>query len=238
MRETIMNVSRTESSRGGLPPVTPPNEPPDRWGDDSECGEVPRGPTVAPPDATTFGLKLFLASLLMLFGAALIGYLVTRLRADKWTDFQVEGLRTGLVVSSVLILLVSASFSFALRGIRYDHRDRLKLGLGLAAIFATLFLVNQFDLWRDLWTRLAEQRSNVAVGSPEGGDLSIFLFFAMTILHALHVLGGFIPLGIVLHHAFRDIYSGANFRGVYNCAWYWHFIDIVWFLMAIALAIG
>jgi len=204
------------------------------WGGD----ERSHGPMTAPPDASTFGVKIFLASLIMLFGATLLGYVVTRVQADTWTSFQVEGLRRSLVISTVLILLVSGALHFALHGIRYDHRDRLKFGVVVGTIFALLFLVNQFELWGSMLDRLKAQSDSVRVGDAKGGDLSVFLFFAMTVLHALHVLGGFIPLGIVIVKSFRNLYSGASFRGVWNCALYWHFIDGVWILMAIALSAG
>lgn len=207
----------------------------ERWGD---ATERPRGPMTAPPDASTFGVKIFLASLVMLFGATLLGYVVTRIQADHWTSFRVDGLHRSLVISTVLIVFVSGALHFALHGIRYDHRDRLKLGVIVATILAVLFLVNQFELWVAMLDRLTEQSKSVRVGDAEGGDLSVFLFFAMTVLHALHVLGGFVPLGFVLVKSFRNVYSGASFRGVWNCALYWHFIDGVWILMAIALSVG
>lgn len=205
------------------------------WGDGDER---PRGPMTAPADASTFGVKIFLASLVMLFGATLLGYVITRVQADHWHSFRVEGLHRSLVISTLLIVFVSASLHFALHGIRYDHRDRLKLGVIVASILALLFLVNQFELWVAMLDRLTEQSKSVRVGDAEGGDLSVFLFFAMTVLHALHVVGGFVPLGFVLVKSFRNVYSGASFRGVWNCALYWHFIDGVWILMAIALSVG
>lgn len=220
--------------RGSLHDPSP--EDFDRWGDPN--APRPRGPMVAPPDASTLGLKIFLISLAMLFGGTLIGYAITRIQARNWDDFQIDGLRRSLVVSTVLIVLVSACFHLAVQGIRYDRRDRLKLGLVVGAILALLFLVNQADVWFEMHSRLAAQMKTVKVGRPEGGDLSVFLFFAMTILHALHVVGGFVPLAFVLVNAFRDRYSGASFRGVWNCALYWHFIDCVWILMAIALSVG
>jgi cytochrome c oxidase subunit III len=206
------------------------------WGDGDD--DRPRGPTVAPPDATTLGVKLFLASLVMLFGATLIGYVVTRVQAEKWDSLRAEELHGSLIASTVLIVLVSAALHFAVEGIRHDRRDRLKFGLFVATILAVLFLVNQNDVWSTMFERLKDQSQQVRVGQAEGGDLSVFLFFAMTFLHALHVLGGFIPLGVVIVGALRNKYSGATFRGVWNCALYWHFIDGVWILIAIALAVG
>jgi cytochrome c oxidase subunit 3 len=208
----------------------------DSSGDDA--APRPRGPTGTPPDASTFGLKIFLFSLTTLFGATILAYVITRVQADTWDDVEFEGLRGGLVASTVLLLLVSAALHYALHSIRYDHRDRLKLGLVLAAILASLFLVNQADSWFELRERITSQRRSVGLGEAGDGDLSVFLFYAMTVLHALHVLGGFVPLFWTLKNAFQDLYSGASFRGVYNCVLYWHFIDIVWLLIAIAFFVG
>lgn len=224
--------------QGPLPPRLPQREADAITGWTDPDAPPRRGPMEAPPDASTLGTKLFLSSLLMLFGATLLGYVVTRVQARHWTDFKIEGLRTSIAVSTVLIVLVSAFLHFAVHSIRYDRRDRLKFGVVIATILALLFLVNQYETWQRMFERLAAEKKSVSVASNPDGDLSVFMFFAMTVIHALHVLGGFVPLGFVIVKSFRDMYSGASYRGVWNCSLYWHFIDGVWILMAIALGVG
>ena len=57
-------------------------------------------------------------------------------------------------------------------------------------------------------------------------------------MHALHVLGGFVPLGIVIHHASRRQYSSSQHEGLSLCAQYWHYLGVVWLILAAMLYLG
>lgn len=50
-------------------------------------------------------------------------------------------------------------------------------------------------------------------------------------LHAAHVVGGLVPLGIVTGRALRGWYDARHAEGVRSCALYWHFLDVVWLTM-------
>lgn len=197
-------------------------------GDDERDDRAHRGPMGTPPDASTTALKLFLASLSMLFGATLVGYVITRTQATGWDGSHLHRLRFGLVVSTLLLAATSGSLHFGLVRIRRDDFGGLVKGMLGAVLFATLFLVNQTVGWFALMRDVGGQVKTLAV----------FLFYALTWLHALHVLGGYVPLFVVTRKALRRRYTAANFRGVFNCSLYWHFIDAMWVLIAIALWLG
>lgn len=182
-----------------------------------------------PPEASTLAVKFFLASLTMLFGATLIGYLVTRLTSKSWGAYNIEGLRLGLVISTVIIFGISACLHLGMRAIQDAGYAALKRYLSIACLLSLLFLVSQIHNWRALL---------IFHGGIRTPDLSLFLFYGMTFLHALHVVGGYVPLAITTRKAWREDYGPARFRGVYNCALYWHFIDVVWVIMAVAFLIG
>ena len=55
--------------------------------------------------------------------------------------------------------------------------------------------------------------------------------FALSLIHALHVLGGMIFLGFVMYQARRQKYDHERHFAVDNCANYWHFLDVVWVCM-------
>lgn len=194
-------------------------------GDDAR----PRGPTPTPPDASTFGVYIFLITLAMLFGASMVGYAITRIRSESaWDGYQVEGLRGGLVLSTALVLGVSGALHLALRALRKGGAaTRFLL---LADALALAFLVSQIHNWREL----IAFHGGVMVKK----DLSLFLFYALTALHALHVVGGYVPLAMATARSSLGRYSATSHRGLLNCAIYWHFLDAVWIVMAIALFIG
>ena len=55
-----------------------------------------------------------------------------------------------------------------------------------------------------------------------------FTFYMLTGLHALHVIGGFVPLVIVLNKAKGREYSSSNHEGVKLCAQYWDYLGVIW----------
>jgi cytochrome c oxidase subunit 3 len=62
-------------------------------------------------------------------------------------------------------------------------------------------------------------------------ELALFTFYMLTGVHALHVIGGFVPLGYVLYRAYQREYSSSRHEGVKLCIQYWHFLGVVWLLL-------
>lgn len=188
----------------------------------------PTGPTDTPEDASTFGLKVLLVSLTMLFGAGLIGYAVTRYQVDEWNGYDIPGLRFGLVLSTVVLAGVSWFLHRALQSARAGSAAGMRKGLWTALVLALVFLANQGQTWAEL--------IEFHGGVMEERDVSLFLFYILTWVHAAHVLFGFPPLILSLMHVPR--YTPQRHRGLLNTSIYWHFLDIAWVLIAVALWIG
>lgn len=61
--------------------------------------------------------------------------------------------------------------------------------------------------------------------------------FAFSFIHALHVVGGLVFIGYVLVQCYRGRYDHERHWAVDHCAWYWHFLDVVWVAMLIAFVV-
>jgi cytochrome c oxidase subunit III len=73
------------------------------------------------------------------------------------------------------------------------------------------------------------------------GKVRIFfwIYFAMTGLHALHMIIGFGLLTWLLINAWRGMYTSEYYAPVEICGLYWHFVDIVWiFLFPLLYLLG
>jgi heme/copper-type cytochrome/quinol oxidase subunit 3 len=66
-------------------------------------------------------------------------------------------------------------------------------------------------------------------------SLYAFGFYVLTGLHALHVIGGLVPLGITTAHARRGAYTASSHAGVDFIAMYWHFLGAVWLVLFVVL---
>jgi cytochrome c oxidase subunit 3 len=166
-------------------------------------------------------LVLF-GTLSMFFGASVVGYLITRHQNAVWKTASMPGLPLGLIASSILIASLSASMHYALRAVRQNRFEALQRGLSVALLLGVAFVVGQMNNWRSMYA---------AAVATDARTLYAFTFYMLTGLHALHVLGGFVPLCIVLGKARRREYSSSNHEGVKLCAQYWDYLGVVWSIL-------
>lgn len=167
------------------------------------------------------GMLLFLVSLAVLFLASVVAYLITRSQHPNWTAVEAV-LPGGLLAAGVFLVGTSAGVEYAIRGVRKNRQTQLRHGLVLAGVFALGFLVTQGINWRTMLTLNASDQTRL---------LSLFVFYMLTALHALHVIGGFVPLWLVWRRAVQREYSSSRWEGVKLCAQYWHFLGVVWVIL-------
>lgn len=168
------------------------------------------------------GMIVLLVSLTVLFGASIVAYLITRFQANEWRTEGMPGLPLGLFGSTAMLVGLSFFVQRALTSIRHNRHEALLGNLWLTLLFALAFLVGQ--IWN--WGAMRE-----AALAPSLRTLYPFTFYLLTGLHAAHVIGGFVPLGIVLTKARRREYSSSNHEGVLLCVQYWHYLGVVWLVL-------
>jgi cytochrome c oxidase subunit 3 len=59
-------------------------------------------------------------------------------------------------------------------------------------------------------------------------EMYFFLYFAMTGMHALHMIIGIAILGYMIARARAGAYTTGHVTYVENFGLYWHFVDIIW----------
>ena len=185
--------------------------------------------------AGKLGIGLFLVSLGMLFAASLVGFVVIRLELGHrglWPG-DLPPLPRALWISTAILILSSITMQWALHSIRAGRIDQLRIGMVATALLGFGFLLVQARCWlawmEPVWQRWHESNES---------RYALTSFYILTGLHALHVIGGLIPLTIVTRNAFRGDYSSSFFPGVQYCAMYWHFLDAVWIVLFATLMIG
>ena len=176
--------------------------------------------------ARRLGMRLFLVSLGILFGACLVGYLVVRSRADRWPPPGTPDLPAGLWVSTAILVVLSSLLVLAVRSARVADTSALVQRLTAAAALGVAFLAAQLGNWMAM----------AAGGVVPRESLFLFAFYVLTFLHALHVLGGVVPLVLVTLRARRGRYADDP-EPVELVASYWHFLGVAWLAIFAALAI-
>jgi len=64
--------------------------------------------------------------------------------------------------------------------------------------------------------------------SLPGAEIYFALYFAMTGMHALHMIVGMALMTWLLILAYKGVFTNTYFTTVENFGLYWHFVDIVW----------
>ncbi len=161
----------------------------------------------------------------MLFGASLIGYVLTRVANPDWRA-GMPGLPPGVFGTTVVIALLSAAMHGGLSAIRQNKPRALERALIAAFVLALGFLVVQAFNWNTMATaELATRRET----------LYPFTFFLLTGVHALHVVGGLPVHAFVLYRASRREYSSSRHEGVRLTTQYWDFLGVVWVVLLTTL---
>lgn len=172
--------------------------------------------------ASQLGMIIFLISLGVLFAGTMAGYLIVRFNNAEWRTAEQPPLPIGLLGSTVVIIAASVALQLAVSAIRKNRVEGLQRWLLVAFVLGLAFMGAQIANW------FAMTHQQMA---PTSKSLYSFTFYMLTGVHALHVVGGFIPLGVVVRKAYRGDYSSLSFRGVKYVTQYWHFLDVVWILM-------
>ncbi|HEY4193039.1 MAG TPA: cytochrome c oxidase subunit 3 [Mesorhizobium sp.] len=183
-------------------------------------------------DADTFAMWVFVGSEAMLFGAIVLVFLVARLSyGDAFAPASRHlSLPLGTLNTAVLI---TSSFTMALAHMCANAaRWRATIwSLTATALLGVVFLgIKAAEYTMEFHEGIAP-----VLGAPfiyDGPDpvharFFFSLYFAMTSLHALHLICGIVVVAGMLAMWPRTVNS-SRVRWVGSIGLYWHFVDIVW----------
>ena len=188
--------------------------------------EIPYTTTVRPDTGVTnpkLGIWLFLASEVMLFGSLFSAYALLRSGAPFWPD-QSETLSVPLATLNTIILISSSVTMVLAWAAAASHRlSRYRLFMGLTLLFGAFFLV----------VKVIEYSDKFSHGLYPSTNNFLALYFTLTGLHAIHVIGGMVVNAFLLGPGVR-MWSSDHLRftnRVEIAGIYWHFVDVVWIFL-------
>ncbi len=193
-------------------------------------------------EASTLGMWLFLATEVLFFGGLFMGYTTYRVLYPGLFEAGSEHLKIYLGGSNTGILLTSSfTMALAVQAAQLGRKKALVRFLLLTAALGLLFLgVKGYEYHQDYVEHLVPGVNYQATeGLPQEASLFFWIYFAMTGLHAIHVLVGTVTMAVLAFLAHREHYSSESYTTVENAGLYWHFVDIVWiFLFPLLYMVG
>ena len=201
-------------------------------------------------EAGSFGMWLFLLTEIMFFGGLFFAYLLYR----NWyyDAFFTASNQLSVPLGAVnTVFLITSGFFMALGvwAAEVRKKDTLVWMLILTTVFGCAFLGIKYVEYHEKWEKhhipgahfdISEFVNPAAHGikeKPLPPDMAqrtqvfFFLYFAMTGMHALHMIIGVGLLFWLINRARRGDFSAGYVAPIENFGLYWHFVDIVWLFL-------
>ena len=193
-------------------------------------------------EAASLGMWLFIAQEVMFFGGLFLAYTVYRnlypaafAEASHHLDWKLGGINTAVLIGS------SLTMALAVHAAALGHRRKIVLYLILTVVLGSIFLGVKVVEYGDKFEHHLVPGPQFQFEGPHARPAQIFysLYFAMTGLHALHMIIGIPILLVLAWMAHRGRYGPAYHTPVEMTGLYWHFVDIVWiFLFPLLYLVG
>lgn len=207
-------------------------------------------------DTTSFAMWLFLLTEIMFFGGLFTAYLIFR---NWYYPAFVEASHQLNIIEGTAntAVLIASSFTMAMGVWCAEVRKKgaLILCLCLTFVLGLVFLGIKYDEYHEKWVKhhvpgfhySTQSFTNPASDEevhkqyPDDKPLQLDmarhtevyfgLYFAMTGMHALHMIIGICILGFMIFRARAGAYTTGHVTFVNNFGLYWHFVDIVWIFL-------
>ena len=163
------------------------------------------------------GIWLFLASEVMLFGALFWTYIILRTGAAEWPHGE---LNVWLGMFNTFVLIGSSvTMVMAWASLKMHDWAKHRLFLMLTLLLSAVFLVVKYFEYADHWAR----------GEFPSHSTFLAVYFTLTGLHGLHIVGGMAVMGYLLGPGAKlykkhpeQFTNRVEYTGLY-----WHFVDLV-----------
>lgn len=193
-------------------------------------------------EAASLGMWIFLATEVMFFGGMFLGYAIYRSMYAE--AFAAASNRLDLLpgaINTTILILSSFTMASAVYHAALARERALQLSLLLTIVLGAAFLGIKLYEYHEKSVELLVPGAYFSFPAPHASAAEIFFsfYFAMTGMHAVHMLIG---IGLLIHLLFgahRGRYSAGYYTPVELIGLYWHFVDIVWiFLFPLLYLVG
>ncbi len=176
-----------------------------------------------------YGMILFIASEVMFFVAWFWAYFNAALFPTEHIGsvWPPEGIETFdpwhlPLINTLILLLSGTTVTWAHHAIIHNDRKGLVQGLACTVALGVLFSAVQ-----------AYEYSHAAFDFA--GNIYGATFYMATGFHGFHVAVGTIFLAVCLFRALKGHFKPDHHFGLEAAAWYWHFVDVVWLFLFVAI---
>jgi cytochrome c oxidase subunit 3 len=193
-------------------------------------------------ESAKLGMWLFLVTEILLFGGLFCAYAIYRAWYPEMFFNAHQALDVTLgAINTVVLITSSVTMALAIRSMQLDQRKQTVRFLQTTILLAGVFLViKYFEYTHKIHLGQLPGKYYTYTGI-KGTNPHIFfsVYFMMTGLHGIHVIGGMGVIGWVLVQARKGRFSSAYYTPIEMVGLYWHLVDLIWiFLFPLLYLIG
>ena len=189
-------------------------------------------------ETASLGMWIFLSTEVLFFGGMFMTYTLNR---STYPDIFSEASKTITLwlgaVNTIVLIASSLTMAMAVWSSQAGKKKLLTIFLIATLVLGCVFLgikgveYHQKYVEHHIpgWNYQFEANADVATNAHT--QLFFSLYFAMTGLHALHMIVGAGLLIWLIKESMRGRFTPAYNTPVENIGLYWHFVDIVWIFL-------
>ena len=169
------------------------------------------------------GIWLFLASEVMLFGALFSSYIILRTGATEW-PLGATILNVPLATLNTVVLIASSvTMVMSWASLKMHDFSKYRLYMGVTVALAFVFLIVKYF----------EYTSKFEHGLWPSTSTFLAIYFTLTGLHGLHVIGGIVVNSYLLVPGAKMWKTEPErfTNRIEAAGLYWHFVDLVWIFL-------
>ena len=174
------------------------------------------------------GIWLFLASEVMLFGGLFSAYIMLRLSDPNWANYGQTALNIPLATLNTVVLITSSvTMVMSWVALKMNDIKKYSMYMGLTLLCSFGFLVIKY----------IEYTAKFDHGLYPSTNNFLAVYFTITGLHGLHIIGGIIVNGYFFGPG-KKMWNSEPERftnRIEIAGLYWHFVDLVWIFLFPAL---
>ena len=179
--------------------------------------------------ANHLGMWTFIATEVLFFGGLFLAYVVYRVAypaafaaGSHTLNFWRGTLNTAVLLTSSLTMAMGDAY------IKRGRRTALRNCVAATASLGVLFLAIKASEYQEMYAKHLVPGLPFDPAASPPLQLFVFLYFAMTGLHAVHMLIGLGLMAWLLRLNQRGRLTAAHHAPVEMFGLYWHFVDCVW----------
>ena len=170
-----------------------------------------------------FGMLIALGSFSMLFIALLASYGILRVRSGIWMSNTIETMPLTLAwVNTIVILISSITLFMASKANERENKIVTLNQIYTTIIIGLVFLSLQIILWNMLIN------DGFTITSHQAGSV----FYMLSGLHGLHILGGLISLIWLI---FKIRVNNLILKPMRLVSMFWHYLTLIWIVIFITV---